>query len=91
MQFMVIEKFRNGARPVYARFERDGRLMPGEDGIEFVASWVSADLTRCFQVMECDDITLLQSWVANWEDLTDFEIVPVVAGSRVGDAVRARE
>jgi hypothetical protein len=91
MQFMVIEKFRNGARPVYERFERDGRLMPGEDGIEFVASWVSADLTRCFQVMECDDITLLQSWVANWEDLTDFEIVPVVAGSRVGDAVRARE
>ena len=65
--------------------------MPGEAGIEFVASWVSADLTRCFQVMECDDITLLQAWVANWEDLTDFEIVPVVAGSRVGDAVRARE
>ena len=39
--------------------------------------------------MECDDITLLQAWVANWEDLADFEIVPVVGGSRVGDAVRA--
>jgi Protein of unknown function (DUF3303) len=91
MQFMVIERFRNGARPVYERFERDGRLMGAQEGIEFVASWVSADLTRCFQVMECDDITLLQAWVANWEDLTAFEIVPVVAGSRVGDAVRARE
>ena len=38
--------------------------------------------------MECDDVTLLQAWVAEWEDLADFEIVPVVAGSRVGDAVR---
>ena len=56
-----------------------------------MASYVTADLTRCFQVMECEDITLLQAWVANWEDLADFEIVPVVAGSRVGDAVRARE
>ena len=56
-----------------------------------MASYVSADLTRCFQVMECEDIIQLQAWVANWEDLADFEIVPVVAGSRVGDAVRARE
>ena len=56
-----------------------------------MSSYVSADLARCFQLMECDDITLLQAWVANWEDLADFEIVPVVPGSRVGDAVRARE
>ena len=61
------------------------------EGLEFVASWVTADLGRCFQVMECDDVTLLQAWVANWEDLADFEIVPVVVGSRVGDAVRAVE
>ena len=81
MQFMVIERFRKGARPVYERFERDGRLMPSH-GIEFVASWVSADLQRCFQVMECDDITLLQAWVANWEDLADFEIVPVLTSQQ---------
>jgi hypothetical protein len=86
---MVIERFRAGARPVYERFERDGRLMP--EGIEYVASWVTADLTRCFQVMECDDVALLQAWVAEWEDLVDFEIVPVVVSGRVGDAVRARE
>jgi hypothetical protein len=89
MQFMVIEHVRNGARPIYERFERDGRLMP--EGLEFVASWVTADRQRCFQVMECDDVTLLQTWVAGWEDLADFEIVPVVVGSRVGDAVRRVE
>ena len=86
MEFMVIERFRGGARPIYERFERDGRRMP--EGVTFVSSWVTADLTRCFQLMECDDVTLLQAWVAEWEDLADFEIVPVVAGSRVGDAVR---
>ena len=89
MHFMVIEHFVNGARPIYERFERDGRLMP-EEGLTFVSSYVSADLSRCFQLMECDDLTKLQAWVANWEDLADFEIVPVVPGSRVGDAVRAR-
>jgi hypothetical protein len=86
MQFMVIERFRAGARPVYERFGERGRLMP--DGLEFVASWVSADLSRVFQVMECDDLTLLQRWVANWEDVTEFEIVPVVpGGSAVTEAV----
>jgi hypothetical protein len=89
MQFMVIERFRAGARPIYKRFGEQGRLMP--DGLVFVAAWVAADLGRVFQVMECDDITLLQAWVANWEDIADFEIVPVVPGSRVGDAVRASE
>jgi len=51
MHFMVIEHFVNGARPIYERFERDGRLMP-EDGLTFVSSYVTADLSRCFQLME---------------------------------------
>jgi len=39
--------------------------------------------------MECDDLTLLQRWVAAWEDVTEFEIVPVVAGgSAVAEAVQ---
>jgi hypothetical protein len=89
VQFMVIERFRAGARPVYEKFAAEGRLMP--EGIEFVASWVTADLGRVFQVMECDDITLLQRWVAAWEDVTEFEILPVaVGGSAVADAVLGR-
>jgi hypothetical protein len=90
MQFMVIERFRAGARPIYERLDRRGRMLP--DGLEFVASWVTADLGRVFQVMECDDVSLLQRWVASWEDLADFEILPVVpGGERVGAAVRAGE
>ena len=79
MLFMVIENFRNqDAKSVYRRFREKGRMMP--DGLAFVSSWVEADLGRCFQVMECDDVTLLQRWVAEWSDLIDFEIVPVVPG-----------
>jgi hypothetical protein len=83
---MVIEHFRNqDAKAVYARFREKGRLMP--EGVQFVASWVAADLSRCFQVMECDDITLLQRWVAAWRDLVEFEIVPVTLGKDTAAAL----
>jgi hypothetical protein len=58
MLFMVIERFRNqDAKAVYRRFEQQGRLAP--DGLTYVGSWVEASLDRCFQLMECDDATLL--------------------------------
>jgi uncharacterized protein DUF3303 len=89
MLFMVIENFRNqDAKSVYRRFRDKGRLMP--DGLTFVNSWVAADLGRCFQLMECNDITLLQRWVAEWSDLTEFEIVPVVSGKETAAALAER-
>jgi len=86
MLFMIIERFRDqNAKAVYSRFRKKGRLMP--DGITFLGSWVAADLSRCFQVMECDDITLLQRWAVEWSDLIEFEIVPVVEGKETGAAL----
>ena len=88
MLFMVIEQFRNqNAKAVYTRYRENGRQMP--DGLEFVASWVAADLSRCFQVMKCDDLTLLQQWVSEWTDLTSFEIVPVTAGTDTAEALNS--
>jgi hypothetical protein len=89
MLFMVIEEFRDqDAKSVYRRFHEKGRLMP--DGVTFHNSWVSADLGRCFQLMECNDITLLQQWVAEWSDLVAFEIVPVVPGKETAAALADR-
>jgi len=83
---MVIEHFRNqNAKAVYARFKEKGRMTA--EGLTFVASWVSADLGRCFQVMECDDATLLQRWVSAWSDLVEFEIVPVTEGKATSAAL----
>lgn len=86
MLFMVVETFRNqDAKVVYDRLKQRGRGLP--DGLTFVSSWVTADLSRCFQVMECDSVGLLQRWVTEWSDLVEFEIVPVASGSDTKDAV----
>ena len=86
MQFMVIETFRDqNAKAVYRKFRDNGRMMP--EGLAFVSSYVAADLSRCFQLMECDDVTLLQRWVAQWADVAAFEIVPVVAGKDTAAAL----
>ena len=79
MLFMVIEKFRSqDALSVYRRVRDRGRLIP--EGVEFVDSWVSADLGRCFQLMRCEDVALLQRWIAGWTDLVEFEVVAVTPG-----------
>jgi hypothetical protein len=86
MMFMVVETFRNqDAKAIYRRLRERGRMTP--DGLKFVSSWVAADLGRCFQLMEADDITLLQRWIAGWSDLMAFEVVPVVAGKDTAEAL----
>jgi hypothetical protein len=37
--------------------------------------------------MECEDVTLLQRWVAAWSHLIEFEIVPVVVGKETAAAL----
>jgi len=86
MLFMVIEKFKNGnAKAVYSRSRELGRMLP--DGLKYVDSWVEASLDRCFQLMECDDPRLFQEWVIHWQDLIDFEIVPVVPSKQTTEAI----
>ena len=87
MLFMVVEKFRNqDAKAAYRRFRNMGRVMP--DGLSYVGSWTTADLSRCFQLMETNDVTLLQKWVADWNALVEFEIVPVVSGNETLEALK---
>jgi hypothetical protein len=82
MLFMVIERFRGGdPSPVYARLREQGRSLP--DGLHYVDSWIEAGFNRCFQLMECDDVVLLQRWVLQWSDLVEFEIVPVTPSKAV--------
>ena len=89
MLYMVIEKFHEGNPvPVYRRFRDRGRLMP--EGVEYRGSWVTEDLRRCFQVMECEDRRQLDRWMANWNDLTDLEVIPVVTSAEAAAAVAPR-
>ena len=86
MLYMVIEHFRPGQAPeVYRRFRERGRMAP--EGLRYVSSWVDMDFKRCFQVMETGDEALLKQWTANWDDLVDFEIVPVRTSAEAAAAV----
>jgi hypothetical protein len=80
MLFMIIERFKDGdAAAVGRRFKRKGRMLP--EGVTYHASWVDLGGTRCFQVMEARSAELLSAWVRSWDDLIEFEIVPVLASA----------
>ena len=89
MLFMVIERFKNrDARAVYRRLEEKGRMMP--EGLAYKGSWIEANFDRSFQLMECDDARLFQQWIAEWHDVMDFEIVPVVPSKETAEVVKER-
>jgi hypothetical protein len=86
MLFMVIERFRPGQAPeVYRRFRERGRMAP--DALRYVSSWVDVKFERCFQVMEADSEALFREWTANWDDLIDFEIIPVRTSAEAAAAI----
>jgi hypothetical protein len=37
--------------------------------------------------METPDITYLQEWIANWSDIVDFEIYPVISSQEAAERV----
>ena len=74
---MVVETFKNGdAQSVRDRFQQHGRMMP--DGIVYHGSRVDSARARCFQLMEADNAESLAPWMANWSDIVDFEVTPVL-------------
>jgi hypothetical protein len=83
MRYMVIETFTRGPRPVYERARDRGRMLP--EGLRYVESWVEEGLGRCFQLMETDDPALFKAWTAEWHDLAEFEIVPVLASAEAAN------
>ena len=89
MLYMVIENFKNrDPVPVYRRFRDRGRLAP--EGLQYVSSWVDEKLARCFQLMETADRQLLDEWIANWSDLVEFEVYPVISSKEAAEKVSAR-
>jgi hypothetical protein len=75
---MIIEHFKNGDPiPVYRRFRDQGRMAP--EGLRYVSSWVDENLERCFQLMDAQNRNQLDEWLANWSDIVDFEVYPVIS------------
>jgi uncharacterized protein DUF3303 len=86
MLFMVIERYKNrDARAVYRRFREHGRMMP--EGLEYIDSWVEQNYERCFQLMAAADPSLFDQWTSHWNDLVDFEIIPVATSKEASDQI----
>jgi hypothetical protein len=56
-------------------------------GLTYVSSWVDQNLERCYQIMETEDPALLDQWIANWSDLVDFEVYPVLTSQEAADKI----
>jgi len=46
-------------------------------------------MDRCYQLMETEDRTLLDQWMANWNDLVEFEVHPVISSQEVAEKMLA--
>jgi hypothetical protein len=80
MLYMVVEHFKD-APAVYRRLREKGRMMP--EGLEYVSSWIDADVKVCWQLMRTEDESLFRTWTDNWKDLMDFEVIPVRTSAEV--------
>jgi len=83
---MVIERFHPGkVKELYKRFDEKGRMMP--KGVHYLNSWINEDVSICYQVMESESEEDLQEWISHWNDLADFEVIPVITSAQAKEKV----
>ena len=86
MLYMVIEHFLpEKLEELYRRFDEKGRILP--EGVQYINSWINKDLTVCYQVMEADSLDKLTAWISNWNDIVDFEVIPVISSAAAREKV----
>ena len=90
MRYMIIEKFHPGkGKLIYQRFEEKGRMIP--EGVEYINSWVNEPVSICYQVMESDTREKIQEWISHWDDLADFEVIPVLTSAQAKEKIFAAQ
>ena len=83
---MIIERFHAGkVKTLYKRFEEKGRMMP--EGLNYINSWIDENVTTCYQVMQTDSKEKIHEWISHWDDLADFEIIPVITSAEAKEKV----
>jgi hypothetical protein len=86
MQYMIIERFRPGkVKELYNRFSEKGRMLP--EGVQYINSWINEDVSICYQLMQSDIPGKLQEWISHWNDLADFEVIPVINSAEARERV----
>jgi Protein of unknown function (DUF3303) len=89
MLYMIVETFHPGAAAaIYRRARERGRLLP--PGLEYVDSWVDLDYSKCFQLMRTEDRGLIDTWIASWIDLANFEVIAVRRSAEAAAVIAAQ-
>jgi len=88
MLYMIIEKFHPGkVKDLYKRFAEKGRMLP--EGVSYINSWINEPVSICYQVMEADSEDNIHEWISNWDDIADFEVIPVITSAQAKEKVFA--
>lgn len=78
--YMIIERFHPGkVKALYERFDQEGRLLP--QGVTYLNSWIDEKVETCFQLMESETIDQIYQWIQAWDDLADFEVIPIISSA----------
>jgi Protein of unknown function (DUF3303) len=86
MQYMIIERFKPGKlKAMYQRFDEKGRMMP--EGVYYINSWIDEKISICYQVMESESAEKINEWISKWNDLVDFEVIPVITSAEAKEKV----
>ena len=85
--YMVVEHIKD-AIAVYQRLWDRGRILP--NGLALVSVWFDENVERSYRLMQTHNRQLLGEWMANWDDLIDFEVYPVITPEEAGEKVANR-
>jgi hypothetical protein len=86
-QYMVVERLKD-AEAVYTRLWDRGRMAP--EDLVFMSTWVDENVHCIYRLLSANDHGPLDDWMANWKDLIEFEVHPVITPEEAGEKVAAR-
>jgi len=86
-RYMVVEHIKDAAA-VYQRLWDRGRRLPND--LVLMSVWFDENVERGYRLMETHDRRLLDEWMANWDDLIEFETYPVITPEEAGEKVASR-
>ena len=88
MKVMVVWKAVPGKyKPLIEQFLSGGGQVPA--GATTVGRWHTPGSTRGWHLIEADDLTRVAQHVAEWADLLEVDVYPVIGDAEVGAASRA--
>ena len=86
-RYMVVEHIKDAAA-VYQRLWDRGRILP--NGLLLRSVWFEENVERGYRLVQTHDRRLLDEWMANWNDLIEFEVCPVITPEEAGEKVAAQ-